>query len=173
MADLQRGAAGDVQRPVGMGAVQVRVRADGFRLHPNAKIQPQRVDLAAQARHAAGQLAAVGRPVAQAGGVGIAALEPAVVQHEQVGMGGPGGFGQGQQFGLVKVEIAGLPAVQQHRAGRGGVGPAGRDQMPPDGVVEIPAHAAKPGAAVRKGRFRGGEPLAGGQRPGKAERLDA
>ena len=173
VAQRQRFAPRDLQRPVRVGAVEVAVRVDGFRLHPEAERKAKVVDLAAQTVDPLGQLGRVGHPVAQAACVVVAALEPAVVQHEQVATGRFGRGGQAQQFGLVKIEIAGFPAVEQDGARRGHVRPAGGQQMPPDGAVEAPAHRPETRAAVDERGLGGNEPPAGCERPGKAERLNA
>ena len=87
-----------------MGTEKVTVRADGFRLHPNAEIQPQIIDLAAELRYTAGQFGGVCHPVAQAGGVAVAALEPAVIQHKEVSSRLPGSFGQVRSFASSKLK---------------------------------------------------------------------
>ena len=173
LADLKGAAARDHERPVGMGLVQIAVGADRLRLHPQAQLQAHLVQPAAQAGQAVGQFGLVLYPVAQAGRSVVAALEPAVVQHEQVDVGLSGGGGQVQQLRLVKVEVAGLPAVQQHRAGRVHVLPAGRQQPGADGVVEAAAHLPQAVLGVDHGHLRGGEALAGREGPVEVVGVDA
>ena len=156
-----------------MGTVEVRVRADGFRLDPQAHLQPQQVDFFAQAGQTVRQFCFVRYPVAQTGGIIVAALEPAVVQHKEVDVGLFGGSSQFQQLLFVKVEVAGFPAVDEHRAGRGHILPLGRQQPGTDGIVEPAAHLAQTLAGVDHGRFRCGKAFPGGQRPVEVIRVDA
>ena len=142
LPDLQRLPAGNAERPVWVGTVEVTVRADGFRFHPKPHVQPQQIDLFAQAEQTLRQLAGVRCPVAQTGRSIVASLEPAIVQHKQVDVCLFGSLRQCQQLLLVKIEVAGLPAVDEHRAGCGHILPAGRQQPSADGIVEPAAHLA-------------------------------
>ena len=142
LPDLQRLPAGNAERPVWVGTVEVTVRADGLRFHPKPHVQPQQVDLFAQAGQTLRQLAGVRCPVAQTGRRIVASLEPAIVQHKQVDVCLFGSLRQCQQLLLVKIEVAGLPAVDEHRTGLCHILPAGRQQPGADGIVEPAAHLA-------------------------------
>ena len=165
MADLDRPASRHRKGPIRMGTVQVAVGADCLRLDPEAQLHVHIVQSGAQLGQAAGQLVPVCGPVPQAGGGVAAPLEPAVVQHEQVDVRLPGRGGQGQQFFLVKVEVAGLPAVEQHRAGSVHILPAGRQQPGADGPVETAAHLAQALAGVDHRGLGGGKAAVGLQLP--------
>ena len=73
-----------MQRPVRMTAVQLRIRADGFRLEPETELQPHGIQLLAEALQAVREFLNVYRVIAEAAGIAVARAEPAVVQHEQL-----------------------------------------------------------------------------------------
>ena len=172
-ADLAGLAARHRKGPVRVGAVQIAVGADRLRLDPKAQAQVHGVEFGAQAGQAVGQLGPVRSPVAQAGGGAVAPFEPAVVQHEQVDVRLPGRAGQGQQLCFVKVEVAGLPAVQQHRARGAHILPAGRQQTGADGVVEAAAHLAQALVRMDHGGLGGGKAGPGLQLPVEVVGMDA
>ena len=173
VTDLAGLAARHRKGPVRMGAVQIAVGADRLRLDPKAQAQVHGVEFGAQAGKAVGQLGPVRSPVAQAGGGAVAPFEPAVVQHEQIDVRLPCRAGQGQQLCFVKVEVAGLPAVQQHRARRFHVLPAGRQQTGADGVVEAAAHLAQALVRIDHGGLGGGKAGPGLQLPVEVVGMDA
>ena len=115
VARLRPRASGEVQHPVGVLAVQVRVRVHHLRLHPEAEVHPQRVDLVDERPEPAGELLRVHRPVAQARAVALALAEPAVVHHEAVHAERRGLLGERDLPGLGDVELGGLPGVVDHR----------------------------------------------------------
>ena len=56
-------AARNMQYPVRMGAVEIAVLVDHFRLHPDAEFHPQRLDAGNQGLQSAGQLFPVYLPI--------------------------------------------------------------------------------------------------------------
>ena len=70
--------------PVRVRAVKVAIRIDHLRLHPDAELHPQLVDLIHQRSQSARQLGGVYGPVAEPGSIVVARPKPAVVDDEQL-----------------------------------------------------------------------------------------
>ena len=70
--------------PIRVGTVKVRILVYHLRLHPQAKLHAQRVDLLRKPRKALRQLFGVDRVIAKARFVAVARAKPAVVQHKQL-----------------------------------------------------------------------------------------
>ena len=136
-----------LQCPVGAGAEQVAVGVDHLRLHPQAELHAQPVDMGHQRAQTIGELAGVGPPVAQRGAVVVAAVEPAVVDDETLHAHGGGGIGQFHHLGGLQVEVEAFPGVQVHRARPHGA--AGPGDALAQRSVEVGGQAVQPlGAAA-------------------------
>ena len=103
------------QHPLRVGAGEVAVEVHHLGLDPEAEVHaggPHVVDQRVQpVRPDVG----VDGPVAEAGEVGAAAAEPAVVEHEPLHAHLGRGVGERGEAGEVVVEVGGLPGVHQHR----------------------------------------------------------
>ena len=139
VAALGMGLAGDLHDPFGMGTVEVRIGVDHFGLHPDAKLEPQIIDLPGKTRHAAGELFGVGIPVAQGLGIVVPGAEPAVIHDEEFDTSILARLGQLQELLFVDIEIGRLPAVQQN--GPGFLLPCAPDDAVANESVHVPAHA--------------------------------
>lgn len=73
-----------MEAPVGVVLVQLRVHGHHLRLHPDAKLEPQVVDVPHKAIEAVGQLGPVREPVAQPSSRVIALSKPAIVKHDHL-----------------------------------------------------------------------------------------
>ena len=111
--------AGRGEDPVGMGAREVRVQADHFRLDPKAEAHAERLDVIDQRLQALRIDPWIDGPVAEPGAAVVARAEPAVVEHEALGAKVGRARGKVLQDLQVVVEIDRLPAVVVHRPRRG------------------------------------------------------
>ena len=136
---------GVVQGPVGVLPVELRVRADGFRLEPEAELQSHGVQLFAEAAQAARQLLFVHGIVAKAGSIAVALAEPAVVEDEQLAAELLCRPAEAQELRFRKIEHAALPAVVDD--GAGPALPVRRDEV----FVHIPVEAGGQAAEARAG----------------------
>ena len=134
-----------VQGPVGVLPVELRVRADGFRLEPEAELQSHGVQLFAEAAQAARQFLFVHGIVAKAGGIAVALAEPAVVEDEQLAAELLCRPAEAQELRFRKIEHAALPAVVDD--GAGPALPVRRDEV----FVHIPVEAGGQAAEARAG----------------------
>ena len=164
-------AAGQRQRPVGVGAVEVGILADHLGLDPDAEPHAQRVHAVDQRVQPAGQLGGVDLPVAQAAVVVVALAEPAVVQHHQLHAQRGGFFGNGGDLVGREVKVGGFPVVDQHRPP--GVAPGAAADIPPQKTVVQPRQRAQARAGVRQDDLGRGKGLPRLQQPAKAFVLDA
>ena len=162
--------AGHADCPVRMLGKQPAALADHLRLDPQAELHAQGGDLAGQAVDPVGQLAPVDGPVAERAGVVVAGPEPAVVEDEQLDPQVAGDLGDGQQLGLVEVEVGSFPVIDQDRPRP--VAPVAPGEslavQPVIGVAEAAEPLAGPGQDGL-GRAELGSRLEG---PAKALRVD-
>ena len=165
------GPSGGPQGPVGVGAVEVGVGAHHLRLDPQAEVQPQCLDAGRQGLQSAGELALVHVPVPQAAEVRVPLAEPAVVQDEELHAQRRALPGDVHQALRVKVELRGLPVVDEYRAAASGIGVP--DEVPPHGPVEAVGHGGEAVGGADEGRLRGGEALPGPQGPAEVVGVDA
>ena len=107
-------AAGHLQHPVRVRAVQVAVGVHTFGFDPEAELHAQCAAVLGQWRQALRINVGRGPPVAQPGAVVAAATEPAVVEHEALDSEGGGRVGQCAQTHWVVVEVGRLPGVELH-----------------------------------------------------------
>ena len=157
--------------PVGMGAVQIAVGADHLRLVPDAELDSQVVHPLNQVGEPAFQLLLVDPPVAQGPLVVVAVAKPAVVHHQHVDAQLFGALGELHQLVVVKVEVGGLPAVDEQGALL--FGPLAAAQVVQVEVVEGAAHAAQAGVGVDQHSLGRLEALAGLQAPAEVRGVDA
>ena len=73
---------GNRDRPIGMGAVEVTVRVDHFRLDPNAKRQAHVLNALGQRRNAGRKAFRIGGPIAKGATIIRPTLEPTIIQHQ-------------------------------------------------------------------------------------------
>ena len=113
-------AAGEIDHPIGMGAVQIAIGVDHFGLNPESEIHFEVVDAINQGLQPLGKLLRVDGPIAEAGVVVVALAEPAIVDHEEFDteLGGLGGEIHLALF--VDGESGGLPGIVEHGAQAGG-----------------------------------------------------
>ena len=104
-----------LQCPVRVRAEQVAVGVDHLRLYPQAELHTQAVDVGDELAQAMGEFRLVGPPVTQGRAVVVAAVEPAVVQHEAFNAQCRRGCGQFLHGAGVDVEVEAFPGVQVHR----------------------------------------------------------
>ena len=166
-----RVAAGQRQRPVRVGAVQVGIHAHHFRLHPDPEFHAQGVDAPDQRVQPARQFPGVDLPVAKAAVVIVALAEPAVIQDHQFNAQARRLLGDAHDLLCVKVEVSCLPVVDQYRAACKTPGPAA-DIVTQEAVIDL-GKPAQPLIAVCKDDLRGGKLLAGLQKPAEAIVMDA
>ena len=179
---LRPPAAGDADRPVGVGAEQVAVRVDHLGLDPDAELQPQALDVPDQRLDPARQLAPVDDPVAERRVVVVATAEPAVVEDEQLDAQGLGSPRDAHDPVVVEVEVGRLPVVEDD--GARAVAPrAARQPLAVQAVERLAEGAqavARPGdhRLGRRERRAGLEPPREGlgvdadPEPGRPERVD-
>ena len=122
VAVLGRSAGAVGQDPLRVGASHVGVDVDHLRLEPQAELHAQGVDVLHERLQTVRPGLRGDLPVTQSRGVVAAGAEPAVVQDVALDTDLGGGVGQGLELVQVMVEVDGLPGVEQHRAGTGGVG---------------------------------------------------
>lgn len=166
MPSLAARPARNVQRPVGVRAVQVAVGRDHLRLEPDAELHTVFVYVFVDRFEAAGQLPPIDRPVAQRAVVRVAPPEPAVVDDQQLHAEVGRAVGDFLDARLVKAEIAGFPHVQQHRPPCVAEFPAA--EVAAEGFVEAVRQAAQPVSGIAEHRLRRGEGRARLQRPPEA-----
>ena len=159
-----------LQRPVRMRPVQVGIDIDHLRLDPDAEIQPHPIHLPADAGKPARQLLPVRVPVAQRSRVVVSLSEPAVIHHEELHANLLALLREVQQPALIDLEVAGLPAVQEHRPRLLLPGPA--HHVLAHEIMHLVAHPVV--ALIRAGhhRLRRLEALARRQRPREGLRVD-
>src|ERR1019366_5538950 len=164
-------AAGEVDHPIGMGAVEIAVGVDHLRLHPESEIHFEGVDVIDEALESLREFFRVDGPIAESGIVVIAPAEPAIVHHEEFHA-ELGGF-RGEVFLslLVDRESGGLPGVVEHWA-EARRGAAGEDLLAREAVEHARGGAEAGGgeAAIEGRRFQG---FAGLERPGEIEGVEA
>ena len=159
------------QRPVRMCTVEIGIFADHFRLDPEANLQTKVVDLFQERLEAVRQLARIRCPIAEAAVIVIPMAEPAVVDDQHVYAQVFCLTRQIEQFRLVKVEIHGLPAVEQNR-------PFGKRSIMAEDVLTEKAMAdmgqpVKALRAVCKQQFGCLKAFSRRQTPGEAVGVDA
>ena len=152
--------ASDLQRPVRVSTIELAVRIDHLRLDPEAEFHTKPGHVVSQRAKAVRILHIVRPPVAQAAGVVIATVEPAIVEHEAFDPGLGGGIGQVLQRSLVVIEIEAFPGVEVDRARAHRT--AGPVHSRADRGVEVLRHAIGIGGAGRE-HFRRGQHLARGK----------
>ena len=123
--------AGDGERPVGMGAVEIRVLAHHLGLHPDAKLQAHVIDCRDELCQGSPKLLLVDPPVTEASLVVAAVGKPAVVHHQQLDTHLLRQPGELHQPVSVEVEVEGLPAVDEH----------GTHAVAPVATAHVLAHA--------------------------------
>ena len=153
------------ERPVGMRAVQVGVLVDHLRLHPDAELDAERVDLLDELGERAAELLLVDRPVAERAEVVVAVAEPAVVHDEHVHAQVGGLGGKAHELVAGEVEVMGLPAVHEH--GARGVAPRAAADVPADAAVQVVGEALQARARVGHDDLGRHELVAGLQRIGE------
>ena len=90
MTGLHRIVMGIGESPIGMGAKELRVRADHLRFDPQAELHAEASDMGDERVEAGGPLHRIDDPVAERPPVVVAAEEPAVVEHETLDTDGGG-----------------------------------------------------------------------------------
>ena len=146
-----------MQRPVRMPTVQLRIRADGFRLEPEAELQPHRIQLFAESLQAVRELFGVYGVIAEAAGIAVTLAEPAVVEHEQLAAQLLCKLSEPQELRLREVEHTALPAVIDD--GTGPVFPIRRNERFVHIAAEAVRNAAEAGIGPRHDSLRRLEPL--------------
>ena len=101
----------NLQHPLGMRTVKITVHVDHLRLHPDAKVQAERVHLLSKPLYASGELFLILRPVAERASVIIPLAKPAVVHDEQLDADALCGLREPYELRLVEIKIISLPAV--------------------------------------------------------------
>ena len=144
-----------------MGAGDVGVQVDHFRLHPEPEFHAAGGHGLDQGCEAVRPECLVHVPVAQARVVVAAAAEPAVVEHETLHAEFRRGIGQLDQGGQVVVEVDRFPGVQDHGAGLSGrQARAGGGQhmvrARAEPAVERLADAIQPAVRIRREQGRRG-----------------
>ena len=153
-----------------MGPVEVAVLVDALRLHPEAEAHAQLVDLGAEALEAVGQLLPVHSVVPETPLVVVPALEPAVVQDEQLSARLLRPLGQGEELPLPKGKKTGFPIVAEHRPFLSL--PVAPDHVAVDEVVEVGRQAVEAPVRIGHDPLRCLEGCAGGQGVPKAPGAD-
>ena len=115
VACTQQRPAGQLQRPIRMSTVELAVGVDHLGLDPQAEAHAQAVDMMDQITQALRELALVGPPVAQRGAVVVAAMEPAIVEHEALDAQRGGRRGQVLELVGLQIEVKTFPGVEVHR----------------------------------------------------------
>ena len=163
-------AAGNGQRPVGMGPVQVAVLGNHLRLKPEAEFHAHGVDLFGKSAQGAAKLLCVYEPVAQSAVVVVSFPEPAVVQHQHFDA-EPGRLGgDGKELVLIKVKIGGLPVVDEDRAALMLPG-ASAHVLPQDAVIVL-RQGGKAAGGIAQNRLRRREAFSGLQAEGEPVGMD-
>ena len=110
-------------------------------------------------------------PVSQRVGIVAALAKPSVIHDEQFNAQFLPCLCQRDQTSLGDIEVTGLPAVEKHRAGP--MLPRAPDNVLPDKMVHVMAHAGKSGIREGHHRLRGLQAFPWLQPIGKALRVDA
>ena len=152
-----------MQRPVRVRAVKLRIRADGFRLEPESKLQSHRIQLLTEALQAARKLFRVYGIIAETAGVAVALSEPAVVEHEQLAAQLLCKLSEPQELRLREVEHAALPAVVDD--GPRPVSPIRRNERFINITSKALRHAAEACVGPRHNSLRRLKPLPGRKLP--------
>jgi len=121
-------AAGKIQRPVGMLAIEIGIGIHHFGLDPEAEIHFQLVDFVDQRFQTVGEFFFVDVPIAEAGVIGFALAEPAVVHDEAIDAETRRFFGECDLAGNIDVHFCGFPGVVDHGA-RFGIGRLGKNVL--------------------------------------------
>ena len=112
----QRGlSARNMQTPVRMFAVQIRVRIDHLRLDPEAELHPQGFHLFGQSGDSPRQQLFRRHPVSETGVIISSGAEPAVIQYKQLHAAFFGFCSDLQKLLFVKIKIGGFPVIDQDR----------------------------------------------------------
>lgn len=157
--------------PVRMGAVQVAVGIDHLRFVPDAEFDAQGVDPLDQALQPALELLLVDSPVSQGAVVVAAVSKPAVVHHQHFDAQLLGLPGECRQLVVVKIEVGGLPAVDEQ--GPLLFGPFAAHQVVEVEFMEGAAHAAHAGVGIDQHGFRRGEAFLRRELPAEIGGVDA
>ena len=160
-------SAVDADDPLGMGAIEVAVRADHLRLDPQTEAKPEVRDRTSDAVDPVGQLAPIDDPVAERAIVRIALAEPAVVEHEELHAEVARGRGDPDEPVVVEVEVGPFPVVEDDRP-RPIAPPTARQSLAIQRMERV-GHGAQAVIGPDDHRLRCREHLARVQRP--AERL--
>ena len=104
-----------LQRPFGVGTVQVAIGVNGFRLEPQPKAQPHGGDLLRQTLDATGEFFAVDGIIAKTRCIAVSLTKPAVIKDKQFDADRFGLFGEGKQFRFGKIKEVRLPVIKQDR----------------------------------------------------------
>ena len=152
-----------MQRPVRVRAVKLRIRADGFRLEPESKLQSHRIQLLTEALQTARKLFRVYGIIAETAGVAVALSEPAVVEHEQLAAQLLCKLSEPQELRLREVEHAALPAVVDD--GPRPVSPIRRNERFINITAKALRHAAEACVGPRHNSLRRLKPLPGRKLP--------
>ena len=139
VSDWNRLSPRNVQRPVRVCSVKLTLWTDGLRLHPKAKIHVKIIDLLAKAGQSFRQLFFIRHPISQTGTVIISPLKPSVVQNKEIDIRLLCRGCQLQELFLVKIKIAGFPAVDQHRARLRCIRPVQRQEVSSNSIMKLPA----------------------------------
>ena len=161
----------DLDRPVGMGAVQLRIRRHHLRFHPDTELDALRIDLIRQLLQAAGQLLLVHEPIAQTAFIIVTVTKPAVIHHQHLDAGLLRLPGDAHQFFFIEVKVGSFPVVDQNGALPVQIRTA--DQMFAVQVMEGTGHSADTLVGVHQHRLRRIKPSSGLQQPLEAIRMDA
>ena len=116
MAASQRGIARQRQHPVRVRPVQIGVRVNHFRLHPNTEFHPQRFHVINNRRQAVGVLFLIKIPVPKRRPVVVAPFKPAVIDNKALDAQRRRLVSHTHDVVRVVVEIDPLPGVEMHRA---------------------------------------------------------
>src|SRR6187402_3729310 len=120
MTALAALASREVQHPIRMRAVEIAVRIDHLRLHPQAEAHPEPVHLVDERLQSVWELVTIDYPVTKPGTVAVARAEPAVVHDEALHAERGRLLGKAHLPGFVDLEFRGFPGVVKDRAQGGG-----------------------------------------------------
>ena len=154
-----------------MRTVQRTVFADHLRLHPDAEIEPQRLEPLLQPVKAVGQLFSVDFPVAKRTRIVIPRAEPAVVHHKKLRAKLRPDLCDGKELVFVKVHPRAFPVVDEH--GAFPVFPCAAHDILLHKAVHAAGNAIEAACGEGEHSLRRGENLTRVKLPAEAGRVDA
>ena len=119
LARQRRTATVRPERPVGVRTIEIAVRADHFRLEPQAELQPEGVHVVGERLEPVRIFALVDRPIAERRSVRITPAEPAIVEHEALDAELRRSPRLAHKMRHSMCEIIAFPGVERHRPRRG------------------------------------------------------